>query len=270
MVLSSSSSTALPTASFTDKELLDGLKALASERGMILPVNCPLALSSEPSNSLGYKVIMLYTLAILPSDGSLTEKAGRVVGFTLGKLRQHESKEDTARPLLPRGDKELTLKRMREWLEASENDFNSWSDRLNDTALPTRVLDLGSTNGGLTLRPDTDLCLWETSGATGRYVTLSYCWGGYTGCRTLKSNLKERCSRIRFHEVPALFQQAIIITRALGIRYLWIDALCIIQDDSDDWRFEATKVADVYWNGICRLAVTHCQNPTVKKVHVPS
>jgi len=177
MVLSSSSSTVLPTASFTDKELLDGLKALASERGMILPVNCPLALSSEPSNSLGYKVIMLYTLTILPSDDSITEKAGRVVGFTLGKLRQHESKEDTARPLLPRGDKELTLKRMREWLEASENDFKSWSDRLNDTALPTRVLDIGSTNGELTLRPDADLCLWETSGATGRYVTLSYCWG---------------------------------------------------------------------------------------------
>ena len=277
-IVSSSSSTASPTALFTNQEMLDEVRALASERNAILPVKCPLVLQSEPSNSVGYRPILLSTAALWLRPGD-EGPVGKMGGFTLGKLRRHETGANKARPLLPRGNKEATLKHLREWLEASENDLNSWSDRLKDTALPTRVLDLGSANSGLPLSPDADLCLSETLDATGRYATLSYCWGGYTGFRTLKSNLKERCSKISFHEMPPLFQQTVTITRGLGIRYLWIDALCIIQDDSDDWRVEAAKMSDVYWNSTCRLAVTHCQNPTqsffppkdiITSVHVPN
>lgn len=46
--------------------------------------------------------------------------------------------------------------------------------------------------------------------------------------------------------MPATFQDAIYIARKLGIRYLWIDALCIVQDDMDDWEAEAVAMCDVF------------------------
>lgn len=47
-------------------------------------------------------------------------------------------------------------------------------------------------------------------------------------------------------DLPPAFQQAIQLTRLLGVRYLWIDALCILQDSAADWAQEAAKMADVY------------------------
>ncbi|KAK3302752.1 heterokaryon incompatibility protein-domain-containing protein [Chaetomium strumarium] len=264
-------------ACFTDAQLSEGLRKLAAERGVLWPEEAPIFLKSEGSDSSGYEHIMLFTLVAFlepRGDSSHTYKLW-YRGFTLGKLLRHDDRAESARPLLPRGDEPSTLQRMREWLEACDADLVSWSKRLTDTKLPTRVLDLQSLGND----QDSDLRLFETKGISGRYATLSYCWGGYQGCRTLKANLEERCARIRYSELPALFQQAITVTRGLRIRYLWIDALCIVQDDAEDWKYEAARMADVYWNGACRLAVTHCQNPTesffpprevVASVRVPS
>ena len=52
--------------------------------------------------------------------------------------------------------------------------------------------------------------------------------------------------RIRYEELPLTFQHAIAVTRNLGIRYLWIDAICIIQGDTGDWNSEAAKMYQVY------------------------
>jgi hypothetical protein len=62
---------------------------------------------------------------------------------------------------------------------------------------------------------------------------------------------------IDWHELPKTFQDAIIFTRALGINYLWIDSLCIVQDDLEDWRHEAAKMADIYESCYFTLAATH-------------
>ena len=43
-------------------------------------------------------------------------------------------------------------------------------------------------------------------------------------------------------------QDAITLTRQLNIQYIWIDSLCVIQDDESDWPTEATKMAGIYAN----------------------
>ena len=48
--------------------------------------------------------------------------------------------------------------------------------------------------------------------------------------------------------MPPLFQDAIVTTWKLGIQYLWIDSLCIIQDSKDDWEIESAKMGAVYRN----------------------
>jgi hypothetical protein len=50
------------------------------------------------------------------------------------------------------------------------------------------------------------------------------------------------------------FQDAIIITRGLGIKFLWIDALCIIQDQKEDWALESTKMGLYYKGGTVMIS----------------
>ena len=56
--------------------------------------------------------------------------------------------------------------------------------------------------------------------------------------------------------LPLTFRHAIDLTRRLGYRYLWIDALCIIQHDVIDWGREAAKMADVYFNSDLSIAAS--------------
>ncbi|KXX81292.1 hypothetical protein MMYC01_201939 [Madurella mycetomatis] len=67
---------------------------------------------------------------------------------------------------------------------------------------------------------------------------------------------------IPLQNLPKTFRDGIYITRGLGIRYFWIDSLCIVQDDMDDWTREAAKMADIYGNSYLTLAATGSRNAT--------
>ncbi|PMD52764.1 HET-domain-containing protein, partial [Hyaloscypha bicolor E] len=108
--------------------------------------------------------------------------------------------------------------------------------------LPKRVLDVAnpSLSGPLLFCPP--------PGFRARYVTLSHCWGEKRLIRTLRSNISKWITGIPLAEIPKTFLDACDITSKLGYQYLWIDSLCIIQDSTEDWRDESTKMADIYSN----------------------
>jgi hypothetical protein len=91
------------------------------------------------------------------------------------------------------------------------------------------------------------------------YLALSHRWGDdpnqHTG-RTLKQNHVARYNRIHPDEIPLNFKDAIAVARGIGIQYLWIDSLCIIQDDDDDWKRESVRMEQVYSNAKCVLAAS--------------
>jgi hypothetical protein len=90
------------------------------------------------------------------------------------------------------------------------------------------------------------------------YLALSHCWGTALGAhipRTTKATLTARQSCIHWDELSKTFQDAIKITQGLGVRYIWIDALCIVQDDQEDFEIECAKMAMVYSNAYCTIAV---------------
>ena len=58
-------------------------------------------------------------------------------------------------------------------------------------------------------------------------------------------------------ETPPTFCDAILLTRALGIRCLWIDLLCVIQGDQLDWRIESSKIVDVYTKSYFTIAANN-------------
>jgi hypothetical protein len=68
-------------------------------------------------------------------------------------------------------------------------------------------------------------------GEAANYIALSHCWGSDQNLTTERATLPERLRGIGWDTLPKTFQDAINITRMLGIRYLWIDSLCIIQND---------------------------------------
>ena len=87
-------------------------------------------------------------------------------------------------------------------------------------------------------------------------MTLSHCWGEPDGPRPPKltnANVDSMRNRIPMKELPRTFKDAIQITRNLGVGYLWIDSLCIIQDSMDDWRRESRLMDKVYRNSTCNI-----------------
>ncbi|KAM0288703.1 hypothetical protein ACHAO9_006761 [Fusarium lateritium] len=112
--------------------------------------------------------------------------------------------------------------------------------------LPTRVLDLATF-------PSPRLV--ETSGTRSIYCALSYCWGDSgTNITTTRGNFSSHMKGIPLESLPVFTKEALIAARSLGYRYIWIDALCIIQDDPNDWDQEASKMKDVYANADLTLS----------------
>ncbi len=131
--------------------------------------------------------------------------------------------------------------------------------------IPTRLLDIGTD-------PAANPRLVITANSMGaqesiRYAAVSYCWGSqadaYTQTKTEPSNLRERLRGIPTCDMSAVLQDSITVCRALSVRYLWIDALCIIQDPTDpsDWEKESERVGQIYQHAhftICVLAAPNC------------
>ena len=124
-----------------------------------------------------------------------------------------------------------------------------------DTTLPTRLLDLGPSQAGG--KHFVHLCTCPARNKNNseeeslfrrrwKYAALSYCWGGSPNLTTTISNLKSRTKNIPWAEIPSTIQDAITVTRRLGIRYIWVDALCIVQSPGGDWETESSRMADVY------------------------
>ncbi|KAL9629826.1 MAG: hypothetical protein Q9204_005055 [Flavoplaca sp. TL-2023a] len=109
--------------------------------------------------------------------------------------------------------------------------------------LPTRVIDVGAL-GGRSPR------LLETNRQPAHYIALSHCWGSqissHTNLRLWQSNIQDLLSEIPLGSISKTFQDAIEVVRKLKFRYLWIDALCIIQDSKSDWEDESARMNDVY------------------------
>src|SRR5450756_580058 len=92
------------------------------------------------------------------------------------------------------------------------------------------------------------------------YTTLSHRWGNEVICKTTRKNINVRRNGIDFDALPMSFKDAITVSRALGVRYLWIDAICIVQDDHSDWIDQAPLLGKIYKNAYCTIAAHSAQN----------
>lgn len=100
-----------------------------------------------------------------------------------------------------------------------------------------------------------------------RYITLSHCWGNIAEihdlvCRLMVSRIYEFKKGISLQRLPKTFIDAVAVARSLGIRYIWIDSLCIVQDSKEDWQRNAAVLWKLYASSYLTLAATASRNST--------
>jgi len=123
------------------------------------------------------------------------------------------------------------------------------------SVLPTRVINVG--------HADQEPFLYLSSKVEkGEYVTLSHRWGPPEKMvKTERANLSEHLKGIPLDFLPLTFRHAVELTRLLRYRYLWIDSLCIIQDDEEDWAREAARMGSIYENCVLTISVQQGADP---------
>jgi hypothetical protein len=89
---------------------------------------------------------------------------------------------------------------------------------------------------------------------SGAYIALSYCWGGPQSAITTSTNIEARTRAIPLTELPRTIREAVTVTRSLRIRYLWVDAICINQDDIAEKTKEIAVMGNIYKNAILTIA----------------
>jgi hypothetical protein len=106
--------------------------------------------------------------------------------------------------------------------------------------LPSRVIAVSPTNNPTRPR------LFTPNRAVAPYAALTYCWGYDPDCKTTRASLAEYLTALPLAQLPQTILDAITATRELGLAYLWVDALCIVQDDPDDVAAELSSMVDIY------------------------
>ncbi|PQE26583.1 heterokaryon incompatibility protein [Rutstroemia sp. NJR-2017a BBW] len=165
----------------------------------------------------------------------------------------------SGRPVQPRADSEKSFRIARAWLsrclmkddEERSQEYHWKCDYGPETMLPNRIIDVGAESSSIPR-------LILSSDMQGRYLALSHCWGIqiYPFITTSKTiNLRMQEIALEDPSLPKTFTDAILLTRELGFRYLWIDSLCIIQDSEDDWLHESKLMHEYYGNAVLTIAV---------------
>ncbi|KAF5659840.1 heterokaryon incompatibility protein [Fusarium circinatum] len=139
---------------------------------------------------------------------------------------------------------------IKERLHECENAHDCWNS--TDLKTPKRLLEISN-----------DRLILRTNILKEKYATLSHCWGTLSSAsiKLLKSTYGNFTHEgIALGDLALTFQDAADVCKRLGIQYIWIDSLCIAQDDPQDWLEESTHMADIYANAFIGLFAGHAKD----------
>lgn len=123
-----------------------------------------------------------------------------------------------------------------------------------DALLPSRCIEIGEV--GLTLRN-------MKKGETGRYAILSHRWDQETeSSMTTPQNLDARLVNLLLNDLPDTYRDAVSICKRLKIPYLWIDSICIIQGNEEEWKREAPRMHDYYQTAVFTISADGASSGT--------
>ncbi|KAK8101921.1 hypothetical protein PG999_012295 [Apiospora kogelbergensis] len=135
------------------------------------------------------------------------------------------------------------------WLRTCLESHDSCNSATENHQLPTRLVSIATDPPRVVITADCG-----DVGGLLKYATLSYCWGSRPFLRLKKHNLPDLKEGKDMNSLPSTFTDAFKVAKKLGISYIWIDSLCIVQDDDDDWRREADLMQHVYSGSYINIA----------------
>ncbi|KAF2273588.1 HET-domain-containing protein [Westerdykella ornata] len=171
-------------------------------------------------------------------DPGATPKFGRIGG---------------ARQIAENGISSSCIELIQKWLATCNISHDKCVINNEASLLPTRVIWVGN-------QYSTPRLHISKHDEKGLFVALSHCWGGSSPVLTTTATLPMRVDSIPLLSLPQTFQDAIQVTRALGIEYLWIDSLCIVQDSHDDWVHEASRMGTIYESAYFTISADAAQD----------
>ncbi|TVY39500.1 putative ankyrin repeat protein [Lachnellula occidentalis] len=169
----------------------------------------------------------------------------------LGPLKS----EISGRLIAPRPSEQSCFDLIKSWLDDCAKNHSQCI--MEPSTLPTRIIDVGPPDGS-----KEPFLYLSKPGEVGNYLYLSAKRGGNldAGCLVM-SNMQDLYRAIPLLSLPRTFEDAVLITRRLGIQYLWTDAYCILQDFRDDWVFESTKIGQYLRNSTFSLIAASATGP---------
>lgn len=130
--------------------------------------------------------------------------------------------------------------------ELQEHPASPESGHENEIFVPERLIDVGV--GSLRLVDRKDII--PNTGTRPQYCALSYCWGPSEDAvyqtKTTRKTLATNLESLDFDALSPVLKDAVTTARSLSVPYLWVDALCILQDDVSDWQMQCSQMNDIY------------------------
>lgn len=142
---------------------------------------------------------------------------------------------------------EATFALAERWMDVCKNQHDCEPE---GSLLPDRVIAIDTDGDTMALR------LVETRREPRKYVALSHSWGRGPRMILTTTNIDSMKQNMPFSEMPKTFQDAVVITKRLGLQYLWIDSLCIIQDSPSDWATQSMLMASIYAGATLTICAT--------------
>ena len=149
--------------------------------------------------------------------------------------------------------------------------------RSESAFLPKRLLSVGSNEDPHIKLVDTNNGTTLLDARSYRYAALSYCWGtpekAQHQVQLTSQNIRTYTEGINTGQLSAVMQDAILVCRVLDIPFLWIDALCILQDSLSDWEEQSQEMNEVFgnsWLTICATSSSSCQEGFLQKRRPPA
>lgn len=129
--------------------------------------------------------------------------------------------------------------------------------------LPSRLLQISEGNNQIKLIQLSDLNPGQQEGISAvGFAALSYCWGGDQPVKLTKNSFTILKDGIATSKLPKTLQDAMWVTASIGLKYIWIDSLCIVQDDDTDKELEIARMSSYYGATtvtICTASASTCE-----------
>jgi Heterokaryon incompatibility protein (HET) len=146
--------------------------------------------------------------------------------------------------------KEQIIDIVQSWYGACTNRHVNCAQSGHEVSLPSRLIDVGSSEDCARM----PRLFIPTKGTLGKYLALSYCWGEQAGVRLTRPSFPRFLTEgIPLNHLPRTLRDACILCRALRIRFLWIDCLCIVQDSEEGWEQQSSMMGAIYSRAVCTI-----------------